>query len=211
MEADAERRERAHDLIRAGRLLYGRGWVPATSGNFSARLSDGRIVITVSGRHKGELSEHDIMTVDPEGRPVGGSGRAGQRPSAETRLHTALYRRYRDVGAVLHPHSMNATLISRRAGSEVRLSGYELLKAFHGVTTHETTVVVPVFPNDQDIARLSARVEEYLDRHDAPVGYLIAGHGLYVWGADVSEALRHAEALDFLLECEMRMQGMMTP
>lgn len=201
---NAEGRERAHELIRAGRLLYGRGWVPATSGNFSARLSDGRIAITVSGRHKGELEEADIMTVDSEGRAT----EAGRRPSAETLLHAGLYKRFADAGAVLHPHSVNATLISRLFPEQVQLAGYELLKAFSGITTHETCLVVPVFPNDQDVQRLADQVDAYLDRHTPVYGYLIAGHGLYVWGATVSEALRHAEAFDFLFECELRMQGL---
>ncbi|MGA7802688.1 MAG: methylthioribulose 1-phosphate dehydratase [Gammaproteobacteria bacterium] len=201
---NAEGRERAHELIRAGRLLYGRGWVPATSGNFSARLSDGRIAITVSGRHKGELEERDIMTVHPDGRAT----EAGLTPSAETLLHVGLYRRFPDAGAVLHPHSVNATLISRLFPEQVELAGYELLKAFSGVTTHDTRLVVPVFPNDQDIRRLADQVEAYLDAHSPVYGYLIAGHGLYVWGNTVSEALRHAEAFDFLFECELRMQGL---
>ncbi|HKJ10265.1 MAG TPA: methylthioribulose 1-phosphate dehydratase [Gammaproteobacteria bacterium] len=205
MDGDnAEGRERAHELIRAGRLLYGRGWVPATSGNFSARLSDGRIAITVSGRHKGELEEADIMVVDPEGRAT----QADLRPSAETLLHTGLYKRFPDVGAVLHPHSLHATLISRLFPAGVELAGYELLKAFSGITTHDTRLVVPVFPNDQDMRRLADQVDAYLDEHEPVSGYLIAGHGLYVWGTTVSEALRHAEAFDFLFECELRMQGL---
>lgn len=201
---NAEGRERAHELIRAGRLLYGRGWVPATSGNFSARLSDGRIAITVSGRHKGELEEADIMTVDSEGRAT----EAGRQPSAETLLHAGLYKRFADAGAVLHPHSVNATLISRLFPEQVQLAGYELLKAFSGITTHDTRLVVPVFPNDQDVRRLADLVDAYLDSHAPVYGYLIAGHGLYVWGTTVSEALRHAEAFDFLFECELRMQGL---
>ena len=45
----------AQQLIEAGRFINSQGWVPATSGNFSARLADGSIAITVSGRHKGHL------------------------------------------------------------------------------------------------------------------------------------------------------------
>ena len=126
-----------------------------------------------------------------------------KRPSAETLLHTALYRRYADVGCVLHTHSINATLLSRRYGSALHLDGYELLKAFRGVTTHETSLTVPIFPNDQDIPRLSTAVEQYLDGHEQVHGYLIAGHGLYTWGGSVAETLRHLEAFEFLFQCEM--------
>lgn len=195
-------------LIDAGRALHARGWVPATSGNFSARLSDAEIALTVSGRHKGRLDETGIMRADMQGRAVGGD----QRPSAETLLHTQLYRRYPEVGVVLHVHSINATLISRAvqraSGQDLVLAGYELLKAFPGCATHATSMRVPVFENDQDIPRLAARVDTWLDANEPIYGYLIAGHGLYAWGRDMVETLRHLEAFDFLFECELRERGM---
>ena len=195
-------------LIEAGRELHARGWVPATSGNFSARLSSKEIALTVSGRHKGRLDESGIMHADLDGKAVGGD----QKPSAETLLHTQLYRRYPEVGMVLHVHSVNATLISRavqRAGAQrLVLTGYELLKAFPGCATHATEMHVPVFDNDQDIARLAARVDAWLDANEPVYGYLIAGHGLYAWGRDLAETLRHLEAFDFLFECELRERGM---
>jgi methylthioribulose-1-phosphate dehydratase len=199
---DAERLHHlARELVQAGAFLYGKGWVPATSGNFSARLSDDRVAITESGHHKGALSVDHIMVVDLDGRPL----EPARRPSAETLLHTTLYRRWPGLGAVLHTHSMNATLLSRQAGGPLTLEGYELLKAFPGVVTHETTVTVPVFPNDQDIPRLGAKVEQWLDEQPDTHGYLIAGHGLYTWGASVSDALRHVEAFEFLFQCELHL------
>jgi methylthioribulose-1-phosphate dehydratase len=192
---------RAAELVEAGRFLFERGMVPATSGNLSARLADGSLAITVSGRHKGRLSEADIMPVDPNGRSMD-----GRRPSAETLLHCQVYRRLAATGAVLHPHSVSATVLSRLAAGAVVLGGYELLKALRGVETHDCSLTVPTFPNDQDIPRLAAAVEAWMDRHGPIPAYLIAGHGFYTWGRDVAEALHHVEALDFLFECELRMR-----
>ena len=87
------------------------------------------------------------------------------------------------------------------------MQGYEILKAFHGVSTHEATIHVPVFENDQDIARLSRKVLTYLDNNPPIFGYLIAGHGLYTWGQSVQEALRHIEAFEFLFACELTLSG----
>ena len=56
--------QKAAQLIETGRSLYRLGMVPATSGNFSARLSNNTIAITVSGRHKGKLNVADIMVID---------------------------------------------------------------------------------------------------------------------------------------------------
>jgi methylthioribulose-1-phosphate dehydratase len=108
---------------------------------------------------------------------------------------------------VLHPHAINSVLISRIFNSEIVLENYELLKAFKGITTHETRLVVPIFANDQDIPRLTAEVERYLDRHPQCYGYVIAGHGLYTWGESAAETLRYIEAFDYLFDCELRLHG----
>jgi methylthioribulose-1-phosphate dehydratase len=190
LERQAVLAERARDLVEAGRVLYARGWVPATSGNLSARLDEAAVAVTVSGRHKGRLTTGDIIVVDMEGQPLD----PADRPSAETGLHVALYRRFDDVGAVLHTHSVGATLVSRMFASS------------RGVSTHETRVSVPIFPNDQDMTRLGRRVDAYLDTSGPVYGYLIKGHGLYTWGHGVEEALCRVEAFEFLFECEVRMR-----
>jgi methylthioribulose-1-phosphate dehydratase len=193
---------KAAELIRAGRFFFERGWVPATAGNFSARLDDRRVVITVSGRHKGELGAEDFLVVDLDGQVLS----EGKRPSAELPLHLQLYRRDGEVGAVLHTHSLGATVLSRLQRDEVVLEGYEVLKALQGISTHESRVVVPVFPNDQDVGRLAARVQRYMAEHEGVRGYLISGHGLYTWGRSVAEACRHIEAFEFLFACEIELR-----
>lgn len=192
----------AAQLIEAGRELHALGMVPATSGNFSAKLDDGRIAITVSGRHKGRLTEADIMLLDADGKPLD-----QRRPSAETGLHLQLYRRYPMTRGILHPHSQAATLTAHRSEPVVVLQGYELLKAFEGITTHQTRLEIPMFDNDQDIDRLAARVDDYMNHHEGIRAYLIRGHGLYCWGSSVDAALRQCEALEFLLQSEFKSAG----
>jgi len=192
----------ASQLIDAGRFIDSKSWVPATSGNFSARLPDGTIALTVSGKHKGRLETDDIMLIDADANALD-----GKKPSAETVLHTSIYKRFPDIQSVLHPHSLNSVLISRLFKNECVLENYELLKAFNGITTHESRIVVPIFANDQNIPRLAGQVEQYLDKHGACYAYIIAGHGLYTWGVSVDETLRHLEALDFLFACELQLHG----
>lgn len=191
---------KAGEIIEAGRTLHLLGLVPATSGNFSARLNNGKIAITVSGSHKGRLSESDIMTIDKDGHPLD-----AKKPSAETGLHVQIYRHFPDVGAILHPHAMNAVLLSRKHHKKVvSLKDYELLKAFSDIDTHETSVDIPVFDNDQNIDRLSSVIEQQMAAHQISVAYIIAGHGFYTWGKTMNDALRHVEALDYLLACELQ-------
>ena len=196
-------RELAGEIIVNVRELSALGWTPATSSNFSRRLDDRHAAITVSGRDKGRLTEADIMVVDFEGRAVG----TQHRPSAETLLHTQLYRRFPEIGCVLHTHSTVQTIASRLyAGiGHVHLEGYELLKAFAGNSTHEMAIDVPVFANTQDMNVLSAQVDDLLDRQNL-WGYLIDGHGLYAWGHDMAEARRHLEAFEFLFHCELELR-----
>ncbi|PJK06295.1 methylthioribulose-1-phosphate dehydratase [Lysobacteraceae bacterium NML95-0200] len=178
------------------------GWTPATSSNFSMRVDDKHALITVSGRDKRKLSADDLMVIDLEGQPVG----KNLRPSAETLLHTQLYRRFADVACVLHTHSLSQTVASRffaRQG-HIEFRDYELQKAFHGNSSHEDVMRVPVFANTQHMPTLAAQVDAALDA--APMwGYLIEGHGLYAWGRDIHEARRHLDAFEFLLQCELKL------
>lgn len=204
---DERSRQLADELIEAGRFFFERGWVPATSGNFSARLDPERLLITVSGRHKGRLTADDLMHVDAHGRAL----QPGRRASAETGLHLQLYARDPGIGAVLHTHSVQATVLSMLTGDALVLRDLEVLKAFPGIATHESRVRVPVLANDQDISRLATRVAAALDADPGCCGYLIAGHGFYTWGATVADAVRHVEAFEFLFECETLMQRMGRP
>ena len=100
--------EAARSIVEAGRFLYQQGWSPATSSNYSQRISDQHVAITVSGRHKGQLADGDVMVVDLQGNPV----QSRAKPSAETLLHTVLYELYPEAGAVLHTHSIKATVLN---------------------------------------------------------------------------------------------------
>lgn len=175
-----------------------RNWCLATGGNFSARIDDTRCLITQSGRDKTNLSPSDLMLCDLDGRPID----ADLKPSAETAVHVGLYRFDSDIGAVLHTHSVIGTVVGRAAGDDVTFSGFEMQKALRGNTTHEGTVVLPVFENSQDMEALAVLVQEALSagKIDTP-GFLVRGHGLYAWGRDIAEAKRHVEGIEFLLHC----------
>lgn len=194
------------EIIEAGRFLYARGWSPATSSNYSIRLTASQALLTVSGKHKGQLGPDDVLATDLAGNSL----EPGKKPSAETLLHTQLYSWRPEIGAVLHTHSVNATVLSRLTpGDSIEFEDYELQKAFSGVSTHESRVLVPIFDNDQDIARLAAKVQPWLEAHPDCVGYLIRGHGLYTWGARMSDALRQIEAFEFLFECELKTRAIL--
>jgi methylthioribulose-1-phosphate dehydratase len=200
MPDDGEFGRATAEIVAAGERLDRFNWVPATAGNISVRLADGRVAITRSGGHKGFLRPEGVIAVALDGRPL----RAGDKASAETGLHCGIYRRFPQAGAVLHGHSLANTVLSRAAKASLALAGYELLKAFPGLATHEARVEVPVFDNDQDIDRLQAEVDLRWDgMAEVPPGYLIRGHGVYVWGPNMATARLRLEALEFMLACEL--------
>jgi len=185
-------------ITQAGQRMDLRGWVPATAGNISVRLAEGRVAITKSGTHKGFLSPDGVIEVDA----VGCGLLSSARPSAETGLHCQIYRMFPNAGAVLHGHSIPGTVLSMALEDRaITFSGYELLKAFEGQATHDASLSLPVFDNDQDIPRLMAQAEPHLP--SCKLGYLIRGHGAYVWGPDMDTALARLEGLEFLLACEL--------
>jgi methylthioribulose-1-phosphate dehydratase len=185
-------------LVEAGRRLERRGWALGTSGNFSVVVASDplRLAITASGIDKASLSERDVVEVDGNAQLVSGDG----RPSAEAHLHIAVVKA-RGAGAVLHTHTVWSTVLTdgTEAG-EISISGYEMLKGLAGVTTHEHEERVPILKNAQDMPKLAREVEAVLTARPGVHAFLLRRHGLYTWGRDLPEAVRHVEILEFLFE-----------
>ena len=155
-------------------------------------------MITQSGKEKSRLSPADLMICDLHGTAVDQS----LTPSVETPLHTCMFNLDADIGAVLHTHSASATVLSRAAGPELMISDYEMQKAFTSVETHDESVNVVIFDNDQDMQALGARIEQaWTDAQFTVPGFLIRGHGLYAWGKKLGDAQRHVEGFEFLFQC----------
>jgi methylthioribulose-1-phosphate dehydratase len=197
----AQLAQHADAIAMAAGELAALGWTPATSSNFSMRLDNAHVAITISGRDKGRLGRDDIMVVDMDGKAVG----SDHRPSAETELHTHIYKSFPHAGAVLHTHSRTQSVASRLFARDgvIHLQGWELQKAITGYTTHDSILDIPVFPNTQHMPELVARIDNYLATGAPLHAYLIDGHGIYTWGRDMAETRRHLEALEFLLACEL--------
>ncbi|WP_406281523.1 S-methyl-5-thioribose-1-phosphate isomerase [Nocardia sp. NBC_00881] len=186
------------------RELYRRGWMPGTAGNISVRTGE-TAVVTGSGLSKGELTEHDMVTVRvADSTAVSGHGR---KPSAETTIHTAVYRTG-PARAVVHIHPPYATALATRSAvrdmvTTIRITDYELIKGLGG--SDPATIDIPVFPNWPDVPRIGTDIERYLlDHPDTPPVLFIAGHGITTWGDNLSQARDRAECLEALCELVSR-------
>lgn len=188
------------DVIRA---YHQRGWSPATSTNYSFRLAENPDVIIVSrsGIDKSGFSVADFMEVDMQGLAL--PAYEGIRPSAETLIHCKLYQLFPETMCIVHSHSVYSVLQSMKNQQAVELSGYEVLKGFEGIKTHETTVHVPVFDNTQDMPAFAETLEKEKDRLTVPA-FIMRQHGTYAWGRNLFEAKRHLETAEYLFEVDWK-------
>ena len=200
-----ELREQLADL---GRRYHAAGWLMGTSGNLSGRVPgthgdgrDDRIVVTASGRHKGRLDTADFVVADLAGRVVAAGPNA--RPSAETSLHLAIYRHVPDAGLALHVHTVASTLVAPDgpgtdgAIGHAHFHGFEMIKGFN-LWDEDATAALPIFANRPHVPDIAAAVERYYVTPRAVPAFVIRGHGITAWGADVFAADRHLEVAEFL-------------
>ena len=95
------------DICLLAKSLFDRGLTAGSSGNISARLSDGSILVTPTGRAMGFLDPAQISQLDAEFRHL-----SGDLPTKETPLHSAFYDTRAGTGAVVHLHSTHSVALS---------------------------------------------------------------------------------------------------
>jgi L-fuculose-phosphate aldolase len=169
-------------LVEYGRLLYDRGLTYGTAGNLSVRIDHDDLLITPSGACKGFLIERDLVRISiSDGKTTGGG-----RPSIEVPFHTALYKRRKDVGAVVHAHPLYCTVLAV-AGIPLRT----------GLTPEGVLILgpVPLVPYETPgTDRLAKKLAE--SKHDANA-FLLERHGAITVGKDLPEAYHRMETLEF--------------
>lgn len=188
------------ELIKVSKHFYSKGWMMGTSGNLSVLINEPiEFLITTSGKDKGELTEKDFLLVNENGEPV---QETNQKPSAETLLHSAIYKNT-EAKAVYHVHTTNVTLLSQLAANNSQLifSNLEMLKGL-GFKTHDVTVKIPIIDNSQDMKYIASIAPNYIDENIP--GLILRGHGIYAWGKTPEEAKRHIEIFEFLFEYRVK-------
>jgi methylthioribulose-1-phosphate dehydratase len=184
---------------------HAKGWSPATSTNYSFRMPDNPDVVIVSrsGVDKSQFGTHDFIQVDLNGKAT--PAFEGIKPSAETLIHCTLYKLFPEMQCILHSHSVYSVLHSAVNSDWVDLEGYEVLKGYEGINTHDTSVQVPIFDNTQDMLAFSEVLINQKERLTVPA-FIMRKHGTYAWGRDLFEAKRHLETTEYLLEVEWNLR-----
>lgn len=195
MILDAIKQEMA-DMVRS---YHAKGWSAATSTNYSFKTEDGQIWVSRSGVDKSQFSATDFITVDEEGKSC--DDYEGVRPSAETLIHCILYQLYPNLRYIVHAHGLHSVVLSSLLTDAITFEGYEIQKGFWGQTTHEATVSIPIFDNDQDMVRFAEVIKANTNKLDNGA-FIMRKHGSYAWGTTLMEAKRHLETLEYLCEAE---------
>lgn len=95
------------EIVFFAKSLFDRGLTPGSSGNISARLSDGSLLVTPTGRSMGRLDPVQISHLSSEMLHL-----SGDAPTKEIPLHSAFYDTRANTGAVVHLHSTHAVALS---------------------------------------------------------------------------------------------------
>ena len=195
------------NLAQLGARYHRAGWLMGTSGNLSARTptpGGDRIVMTASGRDKGNLTPDDFVELDPAGHLLAAGTDA--QPSAEASIHLALYRAHPSATFALHVHTVASTLAisdtsSTSAIHHITFQHLELIKGW-GLWDEHATAALPIFPNWPHVPKIAQEIATYYRAPDAsPVpALLIATHGITAWGIDAFTANRHLEVTEFLCQ-----------
>ena len=164
-----------------GRRIWQRGLCAGNEGNHSVRLDDSRLLCTPSGLSKGDLTPHDICTVDMDGKQLAG---ARQRTS-EIHLHLAVYRARPDIGAVIHGHPPHATAFA--------VAGIDLPTCIHPeaeIFLGPVPTAKYVTPGDQ---RLGESILPFVK--DANT-ILLQSHGVVTYAGSLERAYQQFEIVD---------------
>jgi L-fuculose-phosphate aldolase len=185
MTSEFEARRR---IVEIGRRLWERGFVASNDGNLSARLPDGRILVTPTGVSKGFIDQRDLVVVDARGTRLSGA----LKPTTELRMHLFAYERRPDVGAVVHAHPPKATGFSAAGVPLAQCLLPEVILSLGDVPTAPYAT-----PSTEEVAR---SIEQFIGGYSA---MLLRRHGVLTLGADIDEAYFRMETVEHVAEISL--------
>ena len=181
------------EVLEANLLLPKYGLVTFTWGNVSAvDRESGLVVIKPSGVPYETLKVEDLVVVSLEGKIVEGD----KRPSSDTPTHLELYRRFKDIKAVVHTHSRWATSFAQ-AGMGIKAMGTTHADYFYGDILCTRALRKDEIESDYELNTGKVIVETYegIDPLSRP-GVLVKNHGPFSWGNSAYDAVHNAVVME---------------
>lgn len=184
------------DVLQANLALPKYGLVTFTWGNVSAVDRErGVIVIKPSGVEYDVMQADDMVVVDlASGKVVEGS----KKPSSDTPTHLELYRRFPDIGGIVHTHSRHATTWAQ-ACRDLPAFGTTHADYFYGTVPCTRLMHDAEIRGEYELETGKVIVETFRNRGIDPnmvPGVLVASHGPFAWGKDADNAVHNAVVLE---------------
>ncbi len=171
------------EIIKVGSILYKRGLISGFDGNISQVFENDKIIITVSGVHKGFLRHRDLIVIDKKGKIIDGVG----KPSSETKMHLEIYKTCPNAHAVIHVHGPYAVAASLENEKEIDVS--DLVEG--KILFNGKIEMVPSFkPGSEELAKEAGKIATKQNT------FILKAHGAVSWGKDLFEAFSLLEALE---------------
>ncbi|PWE54125.1 aldolase [Metarhizobium album] len=183
------------DIVAVGKSLFDRLFTFGSTGNISARLSSGELLMTPTNASLGSLDPARLSKFSAEGVHIG-----GDKPTKEAFLHQCMYCERKGAGAVVHLHSTHAVAVSIIDG----LDQEDLLPpltAYYAMRVGRLPLVAYYPPGDETLA--NAVAEKARDAH----AVLLANHGPVVAGASLREAQYATEELEETAKLFLMLRG----
>ena len=169
------------ELINICHKVYEKEYVVAYAGNLSVRVDKQTLLITPSGKNKGELEEKDLILIDYQGNKIDGFGKV----STEVKIHLLAYEKRPEINSVIHCHPVYSTALAT--------SGEGMTK--------------PIFPEvvlglgKVPLCRYSTPSTDELPNSMLPYiswawALLLENHGAITFGDDIKGAFYRMEVLE---------------
>lgn len=192
MTTDTHLREQICMLAKS---MFDRGLTGGSTGNISARTSDGGLLVSPTGTSFGRLDPARLSHFDATGTLID-----GDPPTKEMPLHSAFYDTRSSAGAVVHVHSCHAVALSMMPDLDADnflppLTPYAIMKL-------GKVALLPFFrPGDP---MMGAAVRGLAGKRSA---VMLANHGPVVAGKDVEAACNAIEELEDTARLAYLMRG----
>ncbi len=190
-------------VYEANMELPKRKLVTYTWGNVSAiDRESGLFVIKPSGVDYETMTPLDMVVMDLEGNRVEGK----YKPSSDTPTHLELYKKYPEIGGVVHTHSPEATSWAQ-AGRSIPLYGTTHADYFYGEIPCARILTPEEINGDYEKNTGLVIIETFEERELNPMytpGVLCTNHGVFTWGKDAAEAVHNAVVLEEVAKMALR-------
>lgn len=190
-------------VLEANLLLPKYGLVVFTWGNVSGiDRENGLVVIKPSGVDYDIMKAEDMVVTDLDGNVVEGK----LKPSSDLATHLEFYKHFKDIGGVVHTHSVNAVAWAQ-AGKDIPALGTTHGDYFYGQIPCTRFMTDDEIKNNYESNTGKVVVEEFKKRHIDPnqmPGVLVHSHGPFTWGKDPFDAVHNSVVLDTLAKMALK-------